>query len=211
MPQFTVDPLASPGEFDVMVAAGQQSVGVCSIVRGGSRKYNWDIKQAPGTQGYTLTYRGWKGGDPIVARFTFFEYPDGPGYVNGKPAMVHEFYTNWVPIWAIDARKAQRITPIPGLPQGVGASQVAVDVYHPILFANDITALVCEEIGPLQTDGKMSWWVEMTFLEFRPPRIIKPETPQGATAALGVPTPKGRAQILFEQQAVLAGLPGVGG
>lgn len=192
MPQFTVDPLSAPGELDVMVAASIQSPGLMKLMSGGEREYNWDIKQAPGVQGYVMTYRGWKGGGDIVCRFEFFESRDGAGYVDGKPAQVQQFYTQWVPLFAIDARK---IRPQP------------VQVYHPVLFANDITAVVCKKIGPLQTDGNMRWWVDMTFLEYRPPRLIPVSTPQGATAALGTPTPQNRIQQQIEAERVLAARP----
>jgi hypothetical protein len=180
MPLFVFDPLADPGVADVMVAAGMQSPGVCLLMSGGDREYNWDIKQAPGTQGYTMTYRGWKAGDPIVMRFVFFEHPKGPGYTVTFPSsQVESFYNDWVPIFAIDARK---LRPNP------------IAINHPILASNDINNVVCKKIGALQHDGKMLWWVDMTFLEFRPPRLIPAATPKGATDRLGVPTPQTKIQ-----------------
>lgn len=193
MPQFTFDPLVDPGLADVMVAAGTQNPGVCLLMSGGDREYNWDIKQAPGTQGYTMTYRGWKAGDEIVMRFVFFEHPQGPGYVPTYPAsQVQSFYDDWVPLFALDARK---IRPKP------------VAVNHPILAANDIFNVVCKKIGRMQTDGKMLWWVDMTFLEFRPPKLIPTATPSGATARLGVPTPQTKIQVEIAKEAELAGRP----
>lgn len=205
MPQFTIDPLSSPGELDVIVAAGVQSPGVARLMSGGDRAYNWDIKQAPGVQGYVMTYRGWKGGDPIVFRFEFFNAyylkPDSNGVAqlastadaaNQTQSQIQNFYEQWVPLFAIDARK---IRPTP------------VEVYHPVLFANDIHAVVCQKIGPLQTDGNMRWWVDMTFLEYRPPRLIPTSTPQGATAKFGAPTPQNRIQEQIEAEKVLAARP----
>lgn len=193
MPQFTFDPLVDPGLADVIVAAGVQNPGVALLTSGGAREYNWDIKQAPGTQGYTMTYRGWKAGDEIVFRFVFFEHPQGPGYVPTFPAsQVQSFYDDWVPIWALDARK---LRPNP------------IAVNHPILAANDILSLQCKRIGPMQTDGKMLWWVDMAFLEFRPPKLIPTATPKGATARLGVPTPQTKIQVEIAKEAELAGRP----
>ncbi len=191
MPQFVVDALTDPGVFDVMVAAGVTNPGVCVLKSGGGREYNWDIKQAPGVQGYTMTYRGWKAGEDIVFRFEFFEHPKGPGYASAA-SQIQSFYDDWVPIWALDARKMR---PKP------------IAVEHPALSANDIQNLFCKRIGPLETDGQMRWWVEMTFLEFRPPKIIPVETPKGATARLGVPTPQTKIQIEIAKQKALADRP----
>ena len=191
MPQFVFDPLVDPGLADVMVAAGLQSPGCCVLMSGGDREYTWDIKQAPGLQGYTMTYRGWKAGEPIVVRFMFFEHRDGPGYATSA-SQIESFYNDWVPLWAIDARKMK---PSP------------VAVQHPILASNDINNLVCQKIGRLETDGKMLWWVDMTFLEFRPPRLIPTATPKGATDRLGVPTPQSKIDTAIAQEAALAARP----
>lgn len=194
MPVFTFDPLVDPGVADVMVAAGLQSPGVCLLMSGGDREYNWDIRQAPGLQGYTMTYRGWKAGEPIVCRFVFFEHPQGPGYVPTFPSsQVQSFYDDWVPIFALDARKVIRPKPI--------------SIQHPILNSNDIVNVVCQKIGRLTTDGHMLWWVDMTFLEFRPPKIIPSATPQGATARLGIPTPQTKIQVEIAKEAELASRP----
>jgi hypothetical protein len=191
MPQFTADPLTDPGVFDVMTAAGVQSAGVCRLISGGGREYNWDIKQAPGVQGYTMTYRGWKAGEDIVFRFEFFEHPKGPGYATAA-SQIQSFYDTWLPLWALDARKMR---PKP------------VFVEHPALAANDIQNLFAKRIGPLETDGQMRWWVDMTFLEFRPPKIVPVETPKGATSRLGVPTPQTKIQIEIAKEQELAARP----
>ena len=192
MPQYVADLLVDPGLYDVVIAAGVTSPGVAKLLSGGGREYNWDIKQAPGVQGYTMTYRGWKAGEDIVFRFEFFEHPEGPGYATAA-SQIQSFYDNWVPIWALDARKVQRPKP--------------VSTQHPALAANDIQALLCKRIGPLQTDGAMRWWVDMAFLEYRPPKLIPTETPKGATSRLGVPTPQTKIQKEIAAQQVLAERP----
>jgi hypothetical protein len=191
MPQFTVDPLTDPGALDVMVAAGIQNPGVCRLLSGGGREYVWDIRQAPGVQGYTMTYRGWKAGEDIVFRFEFFEHPKGSGYAS-PASQIQSFYDDWAPRWAIDARKL--------LPKPVATQ-------HPALAANDIQALFLKRMGPLETDGNMRWWIDMTFLEFRRPKIVPVETPKGATSRLGVPTPQTKIQIEIAKEQALAGRP----
>lgn len=191
MPVFAADPLVDPGRWDQMIAAGVVSPGVARLMSGGGREYTWDIRQAPGVQGYTMTYRGWKAGEDIVFRFEFFEHPDGPGYATAA-SQVQSFYLVWLPIWAIDARK---IKPDP------------VSVTHPALFANDIQSLLCKRIGPLETDGRMRWWCDMTFLEYRPPKLIAASTPKGATARLGQPTPQTKKQVEIQKEIELAKRP----
>lgn len=194
MPVFTFDPLSDPGQADVLIAGGVQSPGVCLLMSGGDREYNWDIRQAPGLQGYTMTYRGWTAGDPIVLRFVFFEHPQGPGYVFTRPSsQIQSYYETFVPIFALDARKVAKPKP--------------VFISHPVLNANDIYTVVAKKIGALRTDGKMLWWSDITLLESRPPVLIKPATPAGATARLGIPTPQTKIQVEIAKEAALAARP----
>lgn len=193
MPLFTFDPLVDPGQSDVMLAGGMTNPGVMLLMSGGDRDYNWDIRQAPGLQGYTMTYRGWTAGEPIVCRFVFFEHPKGPGYVPTYPAsQVQSFYEDWVPLFAIDARKFR---PKP------------IAIVHPVLNANDINNVVAKKIGALRTDGRMLWWADIHLLEFRPPRIIPTATPKGATARLGVPTPQTKIEVEITKELELAKRP----
>lgn len=163
MPRYTEDPQVNPGAFDVMIAMGITCPGIATLMSGGSREFRWDIVQAPGVQGYVMIYRGWKAGEEIVFRHTFFENP--ASYVAGVPSQVLLFYTTWLPMFSYDAFKFR---PNP------------VTVYHPALSSNDVTALVGRKIGPLQTDGNMRWWIDVTYLEFRKAKPIKPSTPIAA-------------------------------
>ena len=211
MPQFTFNPLSDPGQADAMIAGGVVSPGVMLLMSGGDREYNWDIKQAPGTQGYTMTYRGWKVGEPIVCRFVFFDHKEGPGYTTSNSG-VQSFYDIWVPIWAIDARKGpnSNVTSLTAAGSIASASKrfpPPVGIYHPILNANDINALLCKRIGALRTDGKMLWWIDMEFLEYRPPKIIPPATPKGATAPLAKEPPVNKIEQQIVEQETLAARP----
>ncbi len=192
MPQFTADPLKQPGSWDVVFAAGIMSPGVARLIAGGGREYAWDIKQAPGTQGYLMTYRGWKAGEDITFRFTFYEHPEGSPYQLSADSQIESFYDVWAPLWSYDARKFR---PSP------------TTVYHPSLAANDIENLVCKRIGPLETDDAGKWWIDQTFYEFRPPVIIPTATPKGATSRLGLPTPQSRIDAAIAAEAVKAERP----
>jgi hypothetical protein len=179
MPQFTVDPLVNPGEWDVLYAAGIPSPGIFAL-SGGPREYKWDVKDAPGVQGAFITYRGWRPTQGIKGIFQFW-----------LPGQVEEFY-RWAQVWALDARKL---------------ATKPVDVYHPALAANEINALVTKSFGPLVGTPQQMWSVTLEWIEWRPARIIKADTPQGATARLGRPTPQNKMQAEIAKEQELARRP----
>lgn len=135
------NPLVSPEQFDFLNVAGTISPGVCKL-EGSSRPYKWDIKDAPGTQGATETYRGWRPSEGIKFKFRFW-----------TAAQIDEFFGTFLPLLQYDATKSN---PKP------------INVLHPVLAANGITNLVTKEIGPLVDDGNQLWSVSVEFIEFRP-------------------------------------------
>lgn len=180
MPQLTADPIVDPGEWDILNAAGINNPGVF-VLGCADRNYKWDVKDAPGVQGAILTYRGWRPTDGIKGTFLFWE-----------PGQVEQFYTQYLPIFALDALK---VNPKP------------VSVYHPSLRSNDITALVCKKIGQLVGTPQQLWSVTLEWIEFRPARIIRSETPSGATAVAGRPTPQSKLQAEIQKELNLARQP----
>lgn len=174
MPSLSFDPFADPGALDVMTAANVQSPGLFVLQPGSGREYNWQIQKAPGVQGVTMTYRGWLPTENIQGEFVFWQQ-----------GQVEEFFSTFLPLFVIDAMK---FNPRP------------VQVYHPILMANDITALVTKKIGNLEGDSGRGWKLKMTWNEFRVARIIREATPTGATTRIGQPTPQSKIdeQILAE-------------
>ncbi len=150
------NPLVSPEQFDYLNVAGTISPGVCKL-EGGNRKYKWDVKDAPGTQGATETYRGWKVGDPIKFKFQLW-----------TPAQIDEFFGTFLPLLEYDATKTN---PKP------------VNVLYPVLAANGITNLVTDDIGPLVHEGNQLWSVSVAFLEYRPaPKKNATSTPTGVNS-----------------------------
>ncbi len=117
----------------------------------------------------------------IKGTFTFWE-----------PGQVDEFYNSFLPIFALDALK---LNPKP------------VSVYHPALMSNDITALVCKKIGQLVGTPQQMWSVSLEWIEYRPARIIRSETPTGATAKAGRPTPQSKMQAAIQAEYELAKRP----
>lgn len=179
MPQFAIDPLVDPGSLDVIYAAGVISPGLF-VLAGGAREYKWDIKDAPGAQGAFITYRGWRPTQGIKGTFYFWE-----------PGQVEAFY-EWAQVWALDARKF---------------ATKPVDVYHPVLAANDITALVTKSFGPLTGTPQQLWSVTLEWIEWRPAKPIQSDTPQGATTRLGRPTPQNKMQEEIAKEKELARRP----
>jgi hypothetical protein len=147
------NPLVSPEQFDFLNVAGTISPGVCKL-EGSSRPYKWDIKDAPGSQGASETYRGWRPSEGIKFKFRFW-----------TAAQIDEFFGTFLPLLQYDATKS---------------SPKPVNVLHPVLAANGITNLVTKEIGPLIDEGNQLWSVAVEFIEFRPaPKKNATSTPNG--------------------------------
>lgn len=137
-----VSPLVDPSNYDKITIAGIDtgSLGFIVEVTGAERPYNWDVKRAAGSQGDTITYRGWSLAKPKL-KFKFW-----------TDAGIQAFYDQVTPVIAYDADKQ---APKP------------FDIYHPKLFANLIFWLVTEKIGDLVDEGAQLWSVTVETLEYR--------------------------------------------
>jgi hypothetical protein len=156
MAALTSNPLQDPAAFDVIVVAGVVNPGLVRVT-GADRVFDWDVKDAPGSQGSTITYRGWKPTDSIQLRFEFWEQEQ-----------INDFYTNFVPLFYYDANKT---APKP------------VDVFHPILNANQINSVVTKKIGPLVLEDKQLYSCTIEVLEYRPaPKKNATTTPKASAA-----------------------------
>jgi hypothetical protein len=154
VPALTSNPLLNPEAFDVIVVAGVVNPGIVRV-SGAERVFDWDVKDAPGSQGSTITYRGWKPTDSITLRFEFWEREQ-----------INEFYNEFVPLFYYDAAKT---APKP------------VDVFHPTLNANQVNSVVTKKIGPLTPEDKQLWSVTIEVLEYRPaPKKNATSTPKGS-------------------------------
>lgn len=150
------NPLVSPEQFDFLNVAGTISPGVCKL-EGSSRPYKWDVKDAPGSQGATETYRGWRPSEGIKFKFLMW-----------TAAQIDEFFGTFVPLLQYDATKSN---PKP------------INVLHPVLAANGITNIVTKEIGPLVDSGSQLWSVTVEFIEYRPaPKKNATSTPTGTNS-----------------------------
>ncbi len=157
----TVSPLENPADYDSITIAGITFALANGIVEvtGAERKYPWDNKRGPGSQGSTITYRGWDLAEPKL-KFKFWQ-----------KAQIDGFYSQIIPALAYDASKTD---PKP------------YDVYHPKLFANDIFWLVTKSIGDLVDEGAQLWTVTVETLEYRQAKAqnatVTPSTSSSAGA-----------------------------
>jgi hypothetical protein len=145
----TVGPIADPSNYNAVVIAGinTASLGATDtapamvvVVTGAERKYKWDIKSSAGSQGQTITYRGW---DLAKPKLKFLLWTD---------AQQRAFYDQIVPVISYDAEKEN---PKPW------------DIYHPKTFASQIYWLVTDSIGDLTDEGAQLWTVTVETTEYR--------------------------------------------
>lgn len=151
------NPFVDPDAFDFCVIAGTKSMGILKW-NGAVRKYVWDKKQGAGAQGATLTYRGWDLSDGIKFQFLMW-----------KREQIDFCYSVFIPLLQYDATKAN---PKP------------VNIQHPTLMANDVFAVVTQEIGDLTPAGNMLFTLDVALSEYRPPaKKNATSTPNGSATS----------------------------
>ena len=177
----TSNPLVNPGAFDRISVAGVVNPGLVRV-SGGERVYDWDVKEAPGSQGSTITYRGWKISDGISLYFFFW-----------NREQIDSFFSQFLPLFQLDANKT---APKP------------VDVFHPVLNANGITSVVAKKIGQLTPEDKLGWSLTVEVLEYRPaPKKNATSTPKSSNGtAPGTGKEAGKPTAMDEQDKQIAAL-----
>lgn len=125
------------------------------------RPYKWDLKDAPGTQGATITFRGSRP-SKFTLKFTF-----GIGESSNQADAIDKFESSIVPLFFIDVTKK---TPKP------------LDVLQVLLAAVDIFALVPENIGGYEHEGGGLYSYSIPCLEYAPAKKKNAtSTPTGTT------------------------------
>ena len=177
----TSNPLVNPGAYNVISVAGVVSPGLVRV-SGGERVYDLDIKEAPGSQGSTITYRGWKASDGITLYFFFWEREQ-----------IDVFFATFLPLFQIDANKS---APKP------------VDVFHPVLNANQINSVLTKKIGQLTPEDKLGWSLTIEVVEYRlAPKKNATSTPKSSNGtAPGTGKAAGKPTALDEQDRQIAAL-----
>lgn len=141
----TISPLDDPSNYNKATIAGIDTSAIATppmvvVVTNTDRKYSWDVKKSAGSQGQTITYRGWDLAKPKIK------------FVMWTIEQQRAFYNQIVPVLSYDAEKQ---APKP------------FDIYHPLLFACEIYWLVTESIGALVDEGNQLWTVTVETLEYR--------------------------------------------
>lgn len=185
MAALTANPLINPEAFDKITMAGEVNPGLFRL-QGAERIYDWDVKDGPGSQGSVVTYRGWKPTDDLVFRFEAWT------------AAQIDALASYVDRFRYDATK---VSPKP------------VDVYHPILAANEIYSVIIKSIGPLTLEDKQLYSITIKAAEYRPPAkknaTTTPKASAGATGdkAAAKPSVKDAQDVEIERLMALARQP----
>jgi hypothetical protein len=135
-------PWAQPNIWDAFYASGVPWVGKVEV-RGAVRSFKWDVKPAPGIEGFNQSYRG-KPHKPF--HIVFYIWTDS-------------MYVYWESTY-------QKLFMYSG---GAGVV-VPVKCYHPSLSGLGITALVADEVGAVEKlSDDMMYAATLTVHEFYPP------------------------------------------
>lgn len=167
-----MDPLIAPQFWDTISAAGVFWSGLAKV-SGFVRENDFDVKNAPGTEGATSTYRGNK-------------------LAEGKIVLYVWTSEHWAAL--VDFLPLFRFDPS-------AKSGQAIDIWHPSFDVLDppLRAMVVKKIGVPERskDGDSLYTVTIECLEYRPPKKKNAtSTPKGSKD-----TAKGTADKIAEASA----------
>ena len=172
-------PWAAPNIWDAFYASGVPWVGKVEI-RGAYRTYKWDVKPAPGIEGFNQTYRG-KPHKPFHIVFYIWTY---------------SMYVYWSSTY----QKLFQYT-------GAAGVVLPVKVYHPSLSGLGITSVVADEVGAVEkVSDDMMYRADVLVHEFYPPILVNATNTPVAAAGVnplipGTPPPYAAATIAAQQAA----------
>ena len=153
------NPIENEELFDVIVLRGATSPGVVTL-RGHDREIGWDVKKGPGQSGATTERTS---EDPVefVASFKLTTLDEIAAWPDFRDVLLSTVS---------------------------GAQPVAAEIYHPDLAANDIKSVVLKKLGGVQHDGDGGQTIEVSLLEYRPPKK-KGGSPNGSKSKAKKPDP----------------------
>lgn len=163
---FFANPITLPIVWDYLIVSGQVAPGLCKI-SDAPRANKWDVKDGPGTQGATTTYRGNQVAEFTAKLLLGWSSPsrDGTQDLDNLAAFLN--------LLDFDPTK--------------NANEAALDISHPALDVPNppIRAAALKEIGTLTSAGPGGLWtIDLKFIEYRPPKAKNAtSTPQGSTPA----------------------------
>lgn len=151
-----ITPDAAPTQWNTLLLGtpkGQIRTPGVVVISGAGLVIGWDVQNATGVAG-AVTRRI---NEPLKEFDAEFSLSDEPNDLN-----VTDFDL-WDEVQAaLRATVANRQKPY------------ALDVYHPDLARNEITAATLKSIGQMALDGKGNGKIKVSFMEFRPPKPNKP-------------------------------------
>ena len=161
-----IAPSAAPAQWNHLYVAGKRAPGLVRI-SGPGLVIGWDIQNPQGMAGGVTVRKG----EPVKefdAEFDLGDEPDAFGDTD---------FDRW------DAFQKMLLASVPpaipsfgGFSTGsvptLGGKPYPLDVSHPDLARNRITAATLGSIGQLETDGKGGGKIKVHFIEYRPPRPI---------------------------------------
>lgn len=162
-PEFTLAggptpaPWDDPTTWDTIFITGIPWQGKFEI-KGAKRTYKWDVKPAPGIEGFNQTYRG----QPhALFRIRFYLW---------TPSMYYYWITAIQPLFMYS---------------GIKDLVLPVKVYHPSLANIGISACVCDSIGNIEkVNDELMFAVDVDLHEFLPTTVLNAtSTP---LAAIGI-------------------------
>jgi hypothetical protein len=143
------------------------------------RPYKWDVKDAPGTQGATITFRGSRP-SKFKLKFTF-----GVGEPADQADAMDLFDSTLAPLFFLDSTKK---TPKP------------LDVLQVLLAATDIFALVAENIGGYEHEGGGLYSYSVPCLEYAPAKKKNATHTPNSTVTSASASRKASAPTFQDQQ-----------
>jgi len=171
MGQLFANPLESPELVNTITVANisfgpfGDYTGKFELEDSDGRPFKWDTKDAPGTQGATITYRGSR---PSKGKFKFYFW---------TAQQIIDFDRNVLPLFQIDATKK---TPKP------------VDVLQLMLASIDVFAVTTETLGEGSVyvhEGAGLYSYTIAWLEYAPAKKKNATTTPSGTVTAKPPTP----------------------
>jgi hypothetical protein len=162
------NPIDDPDLYDHVELGGVQSPGVVTIM-GHDRKVGWDIKKGAGQSGATTT----RSSDEPIEFTCSFKLVDA------------DDFDAWPTFLATVNSTVS------------GQAPTALDIYHPDLAENGITAVVKATVMGTVHDGTGGVTKAVKFLEYRPPRPAK-GSPKGSKAGADAKAPDPNQAALDE-------------
>ncbi len=150
-------PVRDGGIFDLILLGDKASPGTVTL-SGHERVQNLDVKESDGQKGASTTWKGTKPGS-FTATFSLAIDP-----IQG----IDDFE-----LWDDFAEELWST-----IPPKSGKKPVAKDIYHPDLERNGFKAVILQEMGGMQHDGKGGATIAVKLSEYFPPKPVSTGNPK---------------------------------